>query len=114
MKSKRKELRNYGIEIESRYFIYRREDRVIAVPYFHIRSVELRENTVVICTSGVEKITIQLPHQGLAFALFEDILLCIERLYLQPPAMAGTIDSTSPSFSSVSRPLRNLMSSSLR
>ncbi len=82
MKSRREELRNYGIEIESRYFIYRREDRVIAVPYFHIRTIELKEDTVIVYTGGVERLVIQLPHRGLALALFEDILLSIERLHL--------------------------------
>ncbi len=82
MKSRREELRNYGIEIESRYFIYRREDKVIAVPYFHIRTIELKEDTVIVYTGGVERLVIKLPHQGLALALFEDILLSIERLHL--------------------------------
>ena len=82
MKSRREELRNYGIEIESSYFIYRREDKVIAVPYFHIRTIELKEDTVIVYTGGVERLVIQLPHQGLALALCEDILLSIERLHL--------------------------------
>ncbi|MFN3599253.1 MAG: hypothetical protein ACK4VK_05925 [Aquificaceae bacterium] len=37
MKAEREELRSLGVELESRYLIYRKEDKVLAVPYYHIR-----------------------------------------------------------------------------
>lgn len=82
MKSIREQLRNYGVEVEPKYLIYRTSERIFAVPYFHIRTIELKETKVIIYTGGVERIVIELPHEGFSRALFEDILLHIEKLHL--------------------------------
>ncbi len=82
MRSIREQLKGYGIEIEPRYIIYRTQERVLAVPYSHIRTLELKENRVVLYTGGVDRVLLELPNTELANMVFEDILLHIERLYI--------------------------------
>lgn len=82
MKSIREELKALGILLESRCIVYNMEDKTLAVPYYHIRTLELKQDRVIIQTGGVERIVIQLPHEALAHALFEELLLHIEKIYL--------------------------------
>lgn len=82
MRSSREQLRNHGVEIDSRHLIYRSKDRILAIPYSHIRLIEFKDNKVILYTGGIEKVVIDLPHEGLSMALFQDILLQIEKLHL--------------------------------
>ncbi|MFN3947852.1 MAG: hypothetical protein ACK4LA_07175 [Aquificaceae bacterium] len=85
MKSIREELKSLGITLESRYMIYTAEDRTLVIPYYHIRTLELKNDKVIIQTGSVEKIVIHLPSDTLANILFEELLLHIERIYLSLP-----------------------------
>lgn len=82
MRSLREQLKGYGVEIEAKYLIYRTQDRVLAVPYLQIRAIELKENKVFIYTGGIDRLVIELPSETLSQALFEDLLLHIEKLHL--------------------------------
>lgn len=79
MKSVKELLKNYGIEMEPNYIIYRTAEKVLAIPYLHIKIVELRENKVVIYTGGIEKTVFEFPSRDIANLLFENILLHIEK-----------------------------------
>ncbi|MGB9874397.1 MAG: hypothetical protein ACPLRS_05460, partial [Hydrogenobacter sp.] len=58
-------------------------DSTYAVPYSHIRTMELKGKSIILYTGGVERITIQLKDEESAKRLFEEILLAIERLYIR-------------------------------
>jgi hypothetical protein len=72
-----------GVLLEDIYLLYRAKDSIYAVPYSHIRTMELRGKSVILYTGGIERLTIQLKDQESAKKLFEGILLGIERLYLR-------------------------------
>lgn len=82
MKKQREEFKSLGIDLESRYLIYRKKDKIVAIPYNHIIAIELKGERVSIQTGGLEKITIQLPSDHLASLLFEELLLQVEKTYL--------------------------------
>lgn len=72
-----------GVLLEDRYIIYKVKDSTYAVPYSHIRTMELKGKNVVLYTGGIERITITLKDEESARTLFEEILLGIERLYVR-------------------------------
>lgn len=72
-----------GVLLEDRYLLYRVKDSTYAVPYSHIRTLELKGKTIVIYTGGIERITIPLKDEETARSLFDQILLNIERLYIR-------------------------------
>lgn len=82
MKSLREELKKLGIELESRYMIYKTRERIMVIPYYHIRTLELKGNRVLIQTGGVERVIIDMPEENLAFEFFNELLLHLERVYL--------------------------------
>ncbi|MCS7195938.1 MAG: hypothetical protein NZ827_01545 [Aquificaceae bacterium] len=84
MRSIKETFRALGIELESKYLVYttKDRDRTIAVPYHHIKSIELKENRVLVSTGGLERITLELPSEGMAKQLFEELLLQLEKVYL--------------------------------
>ncbi len=82
MKTLREELKRLGIELESRYMIYRTYERIVVVPYYHIRTVELKGKRVIVSTGGVERVNVDMPTEEMATALFEELLLYLERVYL--------------------------------
>lgn len=82
MKSVRERLKNAGVELESRYMIYRTENRVLIVPYYHMRTIELRGSKVIISTGGMEKIILDMVSEEIAYYLFEELQLHLERIYL--------------------------------
>lgn len=82
MKSIREELKKLGIELESRYLIYRTQEKITVIPYYHIRTLEFKGGRIVIQTGGVERVVIDMPSEYLAFELFNELLLHIERVYL--------------------------------
>ncbi len=82
MKSIREELKKLGIELESRYLIYRTKERVVAIPYYHIRTLELKGNRVIVQTGSVERLVIELSSDRLASELFNELLIHIERVYI--------------------------------
>ena len=82
MRRLKEEFKNLGIEFESRCLIYRNKGRIIAIPYNHIVSIELKDDEVMIQVGGMEKIIIPMPSDSLASLLFEELLLQIERAYL--------------------------------
>jgi hypothetical protein len=73
----------YGVKLEDRYLIYKEENRRVAVPYAHIAFLYVSKNSLVIQTDSVERIVIKLDTEDTANALFEDILVLIERLYIR-------------------------------
>jgi hypothetical protein len=81
MRSIKEELKQIGIELESRYLIYRKQETTFVVPYYHIRTLEFKGNRIVLYTGGVERIVIEVP-EYYALPLFEELLLHIERVYL--------------------------------
>ncbi|SNZ14622.1 hypothetical protein [Hydrogenobacter hydrogenophilus] len=72
-----------GVLLEDRYLLYRVKDSTYAIPYSHIRTMELKGKSVILYTGGIERITIQLKDEESAKRLFEEILLGIERLYIR-------------------------------
>ena len=72
-----------GVFLEDRYLLYRVKDSTYAIPYSHIRTMELKGKSVILYTGGIERITIQLKDEESAKKLFEEILLAIERLYIR-------------------------------
>ncbi len=82
MKSKREHLKSLGVELESKYMIYRTDEKALVVPYYHIRTMELKGKKVVLSTGGVERIVIDMPSEETAMNLFEELLLLLERVYL--------------------------------
>ncbi len=72
-----------GVFLENRYLLYRVKDSTYAIPYSHIRTMELKGKSVILYTGGIERITIQLKDEESAKKLFEEILLAIERLYIR-------------------------------
>lgn len=82
MKSIREELKKHGVELESRYLIYKTQEKVIVIPYYHIRTLEFKDTKIVIQTGGVERMIIDMPSEHLASELFNELLLHIERVYL--------------------------------
>ncbi|MEN3027710.1 MAG: hypothetical protein ABDH29_00430 [Aquificaceae bacterium] len=84
MRSIKETFKALGIELESKYFIYTTKDRerTIVIPYHHIKSMELKESRVIVSTGGLERITLELPSEGLAKQLFEELLLQLEKIYL--------------------------------
>lgn len=72
-----------GVLLEDRYLLYRVKDSIYAVPYSHIRTMELRSKSVILYTGGIERLAIQLKDEESAKKLFEEILLGIERLYIR-------------------------------
>ncbi|MFN4320132.1 MAG: hypothetical protein ACK4FY_06675 [Aquificaceae bacterium] len=82
MKSIREELKKLGIELESRYLIYKTQEKITVIPYYHIRSLELKGTKIFIQTGGVERMVIDIPNQSLAMELFNELLIHIERVYL--------------------------------
>jgi hypothetical protein len=73
----------YGVKLEDRYLIYEEENRKVAVPYSHMAFLSVSKNNLVIQTDSVERIVIKLDTEDTANALFEDILVFIERLYIK-------------------------------
>jgi len=73
----------YGVKLEDRYLIYEEEDRRVAVPYAHIAFLSVSKNNLVIQTNSMEKVVIKLDTEDTANALFEDILVFIQRLYIR-------------------------------
>jgi hypothetical protein len=73
----------YGVKLEDRYLIYEEENRRVAVPYAHIAFLSVSKNDLVIQTNSMEKVVIKLDTEDTANALFEDILVYIERLYIR-------------------------------
>ncbi|MEJ5338854.1 MAG: hypothetical protein ACK42C_01205 [Aquificaceae bacterium] len=82
MKSIRENLKKLGVELESRYLIYRTDEKTLVVPYYHIRTVELKGKRIVVSTGGVERVNMDMPSEEMAMALFEELLLYLERVYL--------------------------------
>ncbi len=84
MRRIREEFKKLGIEFENSCLIYSdsNKGRIVAIPYKHIVSVELKDDKVMIQVGGIEKIIISLPSDTLASLLFEELLLQIERTYL--------------------------------
>jgi hypothetical protein len=82
MKKSEKYLK-YGVKLEDRYLIYEEENRRVAVPYAHIAFLSVSKNDLVIQTNSMEKVVIKLDTEDTANALFEDILVYIERLYIR-------------------------------
>jgi hypothetical protein len=72
----------YGVKLEDRYLIYEEGKRRVAVPYAHIAFLSVSKNNLVIQTNSMEKVVIKLDTEDTANALFEDILVSIERLYI--------------------------------
>jgi hypothetical protein len=72
----------FGVKLEDRYLIYEEENRKVAVPYAHIAFLSVSKNDLVIQTNSMEKVVIKLDTEDTANALFEDILVFIERLYI--------------------------------
>ncbi len=72
----------YGVKLEDRYLIYEEKNRRVAVPYAHIAFLSVSKNNLVIQTNSVERVVIKLDTEDTANALFEDILVSIERLYI--------------------------------
>ncbi|MGC8852685.1 MAG: hypothetical protein ACP5P0_03660 [Hydrogenobacter sp.] len=79
----RKILIDKGVLLEDRYLLYKVRDSTYAVPYSHIRILELQGKNVILYTGGIERINIQLATEEDAKRLFEKILLAIERLYIR-------------------------------
>ena len=73
----------YGVKLEDRYLIYEEGNRKVAVPYAHIAFLSVSKNNLVIQTNSVERVVIKLDTEDTANKLFEDILVSIERLYIQ-------------------------------
>jgi len=73
----------FGVKLEDRYLIYEEENRRVAVPYAHIAFLYVSKNNLVIQTDSVERLVIKLDIEDTANALFEDILVLIERLYIR-------------------------------
>jgi len=73
----------FGVRLEDRYLIYEEENRRVAVPYAHIAFLYVSKNNLVIQTDSVERLVIKLDIEDTANALFEDILVLIERLYIR-------------------------------
>ena len=73
----------YGVKLEDRYLIYEEENRRVAVPYAHIAFLSVSKNNLVIQTNSMEKVVIKLDTEDTANALFEDILVFIQRLYIR-------------------------------
>ncbi len=82
MKSLRDNLKKLGVELESRYMVYRTDEKTVVVPYYHIRTVELKGKRVIVSTGGVERVNVDMPTEEMATALFEELLLYLERVYL--------------------------------
>jgi len=82
MKSVREELKKLGIELESRYLIYKTQEKITVITYYHIRTLEFKGTKIVIQTGGVERVVIDIPRQNLALEFFNELLLHIERVYL--------------------------------
>jgi len=73
----------FGVKLEDRYLIYEEENRKVAVPYSHMAFLYVSKNNLVIQTDSVERVVIKLDTEDTANALFEDILVLIERLYIR-------------------------------
>lgn len=82
MRSIRETLKSLGIEVESRYFIYTTKDKMVLVPYNHIRSMELKDNKVIVSTGGMERLVIETPSEVIAKQLFDELILQLEKTYL--------------------------------
>ena len=82
MKRSEKYLR-FGVKLEDRYLIYEEENRRVAVPYSHMAFLYVSKSNLVIQTDSIERIVIKLDTEDTANELFEDILVSIERLYIQ-------------------------------
>jgi hypothetical protein len=73
----------FGVKLEDRCLIYEEENRKVAVPYSHMAFLYVSKNNLVIQTDSVERVVIKLDTEDTANALFEDILVLIERLYIR-------------------------------
>lgn len=81
MRLKRQEFNKYGIYLEDRFLVQETENKKLVVPYYHIRTLEYRNNKIVLYTGGVERIVIELPPE-VCEQLYEELLVHIERVYL--------------------------------
>ncbi|RMH02410.1 MAG: hypothetical protein D6699_05950 [Aquificota bacterium] len=81
MSLRKREFSKYGIHIEDRYLIQETEGKKVVVPYYHIRTLEYRENRIILYTGGIERIVIELPPE-VCEQLYEELLIHIERVYL--------------------------------
>lgn len=82
MRSIREELEKFGFEFEGKYLLQRTYEGIRAIPYYHIRLLEVKGNKVIIHPGGLDKIVVELPSDMLARKFFEEILLHVERLHL--------------------------------